>query len=206
MWTHTHTHTHIYIVLFPLPPAVIAELDDVVLVAVLLCVHYKTEERLLLLLPLDLHPAPEEPVTTVLAGTPGFKANMREWKTQEQKTDRAEQHAQHKAVLLICRRTPPVGLSQVKTLHTGGVPFNPLEHRRVEVQIPGVKGQTFVKNMHYEILTSKTNRRGWKVVSCAHSNSTAHNNPQSYVRVFKRWTPPATKGLDTNTLFLPDTF
>jgi len=49
-----------------------------------------------------------------------------------------------KAVLLACslQTTPPVGLGQVKTLHAGGVPFNPLEHRRIVIQIPGVEGQT----------------------------------------------------------------
>lgn len=53
--------------LFPLLPAVVAELDDIVLVAVPLGVHYKTEESLVLLLPVDLHLSPEEPVTAVLA-------------------------------------------------------------------------------------------------------------------------------------------
>lgn len=53
-------------------PAVVAELDDVILVAVLLGVHYEPEEGLLLLLPIDHHPPPEEPVTTVLTGMPGY--------------------------------------------------------------------------------------------------------------------------------------
>lgn len=61
-----------------LPPAVVAELDDVVLVAVPLGVHYKTEQRLLLLLSINLHPSPEEPVTTVLAGTAGCSRNITE--------------------------------------------------------------------------------------------------------------------------------
>lgn len=61
-----------------LPPAVVAELDDVVLVAVLLGVHYETEQRLLLLLPINLHPPPEEPVTAVLAGTAGCSRNNTE--------------------------------------------------------------------------------------------------------------------------------
>lgn len=54
--------------LSPLLPAVVAELDDVVLVAVPLRVHYEAEKSLLLLLPVDHHPPPEEPVTTVLTG------------------------------------------------------------------------------------------------------------------------------------------
>lgn len=81
---HTHIlycvrvnrNTHI-LLLLPLP-AVVAEFDDVVLVAVPLGVHYKTKESLLLLLPIDLHPPPEEPVTTVLAGTPEYSGNIRE--------------------------------------------------------------------------------------------------------------------------------
>lgn len=96
-WTHTHilysvrvsrhTHTHIstgrHTDCCCWPPAVVAELDDVVLVAVPLGVHYQTEECLLLLLSIDLHPPPEEPVTTVLAGTAGDRVNSREWKTRE---------------------------------------------------------------------------------------------------------------------------
>lgn len=54
--------------LSPLLPAVVAELDDVVLVAVPLRVHYEAEKSLLLLLPIDHHPPTEEPVTTVLTG------------------------------------------------------------------------------------------------------------------------------------------
>ncbi len=90
-WTHTHftlsqheqkhtqTHTHNAVSILP---AVVTELDDVVLVAVPLGVHYKTEQSLLLLLPVNLHPTPEEPVTTVLAGSPGYKENIREKKTK----------------------------------------------------------------------------------------------------------------------------
>lgn len=48
-------------------PAVVAELDDVVLIAVPLGVHDETEESLLLLLLIYHHPPPEKPVTTVLA-------------------------------------------------------------------------------------------------------------------------------------------
>lgn len=65
-------------VLHPLLPAVVTELDDVVLVAVPLGVHYETEKSLLLLLPVNHHPPPEEPVTTVLAGTPQCKESIRE--------------------------------------------------------------------------------------------------------------------------------
>lgn len=53
----------------PTPPAVVAELDDVVLVAVPLGVHDEAEEGRLLLLPVDHHPPAEEPVAAVLAGT-----------------------------------------------------------------------------------------------------------------------------------------
>jgi len=53
-----HTHT----------PAVVAELDDVVLVAVPLRRHDEAEQRLLLPAPVDLHAAAEEPVAAVLAG------------------------------------------------------------------------------------------------------------------------------------------
>lgn len=119
--------------LSPLLPAVVAELDDVVLVAVPLRVHYEAEKSLLLLLPVDHHPPPEEPVTTVLTGKD--KESLEAYKYQK--------HTTHRAVPPICslRTTPPIGLGQVKTFHTGGVPFNPLEHRCVVVQIPGVKGQ-----------------------------------------------------------------
>lgn len=48
---------------------------------------------------------------------------------------------------------PPVGLGQVKTLHASGVPFDSLEHWRVIVEIPGVKGQTCVERKQ----TNKTN-------------------------------------------------
>ena len=59
-------------------PAVVTELDDVVLVAVALGVHYEAEKSLLLLLPVDHHPPPEEPVTTVLTGTSRYKGSIRE--------------------------------------------------------------------------------------------------------------------------------
>lgn len=65
-------------VLITLLPAVVTELDDVVLVAVPLGVHYETEKSLLLLLPINHHPPPEEPVTTVFTGTQCFKENIRE--------------------------------------------------------------------------------------------------------------------------------
>lgn len=51
------------------PPAVVAELDDVVLIAVPLGVHDEAEEGLLLLPPVDHHSPSEEPVPAVLAGT-----------------------------------------------------------------------------------------------------------------------------------------
>lgn len=65
-------------VLPTLLPAVVTELDDVVLVAVPLSVHYETEKSLLLLPPVDHHPPPEEPVATVFTGTPCGKENIRE--------------------------------------------------------------------------------------------------------------------------------
>lgn len=76
---NTHTHTlSICAVLLTLLPAVVTELDDVVLVAVLLGIHYETEKSLLLLLLVDHHPPPEEPVTTVFTGTPWCQDNIGE--------------------------------------------------------------------------------------------------------------------------------
>lgn len=50
-------------------PAVVAEFDDVILVAVLLGVHYETEKSLFLLLSVNQHPPTKEPVAAVLTGT-----------------------------------------------------------------------------------------------------------------------------------------
>lgn len=67
---------------------------------------------------------------------------------QEQKLQRQSNTGKTQSKLVGHWRVtnPPVGLSQVKTLHTSGVPFDPLEHRCVIVQVPGVKGQTCVRN------------------------------------------------------------
>ena len=83
-------------VLLSVSPAVVAELDDVVLVAVPLGVHYETEKGLFLLLPVDHHPPPEEPVTTVLAWTPQCRESIREKNTPRNKNHRAWQHTAHK--------------------------------------------------------------------------------------------------------------
>ena len=53
--------------LLTLLPAVIRELDSVVLVAVFLCVHDHLKEGLVALCPVHYHPSFEEPVTAVLA-------------------------------------------------------------------------------------------------------------------------------------------
>lgn len=47
----------------------------------------------------------------------------------------------------------PVGLGEVETLHTGGVPLHSLEQRCVVVQIPRVKGQTYT---HLNMLFGST--------------------------------------------------
>lgn len=92
-WTHKHTshwvsvkciqtQTACVVAISTPLPAVVAELDDVVLVAVPLGVHYEAEKSLLLLLPVDHHPPTKEPVTTVLTETPGYKESNRELKKQ----------------------------------------------------------------------------------------------------------------------------
>ena len=53
--------------LLKLLPAVIRELDSVVLVAVFLCVHDHLKEGLVALCPVHYHPSFEEPMTAVLA-------------------------------------------------------------------------------------------------------------------------------------------
>ena len=55
-------------------PAVVAELDDVVLIAMALGVHNEAEQGVLLLLAIDHHPTPEEPVAAVLTGRPNALA------------------------------------------------------------------------------------------------------------------------------------
>lgn len=146
--------------LSPLLPAVVAELDDVVLVAVPLRVHYEAEKSLLLLLPVDHHPPPEEPVTTVLTGKD--KESLAAYKYQK--------HTTHRAVPPICslQTTPPIGLGQVKTFHTGGVPFNPLEHRCVVVQIPGVKGQACTNHKSAYIKFLNTEKNNHRALSSFH--------------------------------------
>lgn len=80
-WKKAHADTPSVVAVLPTPlPAVVAELDDVVLVAVLLSVHDETKKSLLLLLSIHHHPSPEEPVPTVLTGR---KENVREHTTQE---------------------------------------------------------------------------------------------------------------------------
>lgn len=49
-----------------LSPAVITELNHVVLIAVLLCTHNEAEQGVLLLLSINHHFTPKEPVPTVL--------------------------------------------------------------------------------------------------------------------------------------------
>lgn len=81
MHIHTDTHTHTeaaaalrvthdgyhadWLTLTP-SPAVITELDDIVLIAVLLGAHDEAEQSVFLLLSVNHHPASEEPVATVL--------------------------------------------------------------------------------------------------------------------------------------------
>lgn len=91
-------------------------------------------------------------------------------KTLSNKNYRAQQHAEHKAVLLICglHTDPPVGLGQVETLHTGGVPFNPLEHWCVVVQVPGVKGKTCINNNTYYDMMLLKNKSQLKREHCKH--------------------------------------
>lgn len=67
---HNHSQQDLAAVLVPTQPAVVAELDDVVLVTVLLGAHYKAEKCFLLLLPINHHSSTEEPVSAVLAGAP----------------------------------------------------------------------------------------------------------------------------------------
>ena len=113
-------------------PAVVAELDDVVLVAMSLGVHNEAKQGFLLLLAVDHHPTPEEPMAAVL-------------------TRRQNTLAHPEGSLPITDRTTwgtdsPVGLGQVEALHAGGVALHPLKHGGVEVEIPGVERQTWVRN------------------------------------------------------------
>lgn len=47
-------------------PAVVTKLDHIILVAMLLGAHYEAKESVLLLLAVNHHPSPKEPVATVL--------------------------------------------------------------------------------------------------------------------------------------------
>lgn len=96
---HTHTSSGLA-VLLSLLPAVVAELDDVVLVAVPLGVHYETEQSFILLLPIDHHPPAEEPVTAVFTGVlqckkKGFKKKVHRSKNYRGKATQVK----HKASL-----------------------------------------------------------------------------------------------------------
>lgn len=74
-------------------------------------------------------------------------AGCARWDATSQRKNTQNEHTQSTHSLFRAH-VPPVGLRQVKTLHAGGVPLNPLEHWGVVVQIPGVKGQTWHTHKH----------------------------------------------------------
>lgn len=78
--------------------------------------HDQAEEGLLLLLPVDLHPTPEEPVTAVL--TRGGRVTGSKVTECEKPSGRN---------MFTGGLPPPVGLGQVKALHAGGVALDSLE-------------------------------------------------------------------------------
>lgn len=57
-------------------PAVVIELNDVVIIAVFLSIHHHFEERVIVLCSIDHHATFEEPVTTVLTVQQVIKSRL----------------------------------------------------------------------------------------------------------------------------------